>query len=124
MRSAVISVNCGPAFQRHRWCLPLREPHPHRLGRAGFTYGRAASQCRIVKAMAQAVLPTNQEDREVYLREHNASNFIKAVSTTKAKADTLIMMLDAFLDEPEVLYGALNYARDEGVSVTMAPKAT
>ena len=31
------------------------------------------------------------------------------------------MMLDAFWREPEVLYVALNYARDQGVTVTMAP---
>jgi hypothetical protein len=37
------------------------------------------------------------------------------------KADTLIMMLDAFWSEPELLYVALSYARDQGVTVTMAP---
>jgi hypothetical protein len=72
--------------------------------------------------MPKQVLPNNQEDREVYLREHDAGNFIEAVSSTQTKqADTLIMMLDAFWNEPELLYVALNYARDQGVTVTMAP---
>jgi hypothetical protein len=72
--------------------------------------------------MPQQVLPNNQEDREVYLREHDAGQFIKAVRNTQTKkADTLIMMLDAFWGEPELLYIALSYARDQGATVTMAP---
>lgn len=72
--------------------------------------------------MSQQVLPNNQEGREVYLREHDAGNFIEAVRSTQTeKADTLIMMLDAFWHEPELLYVALDYARDQGVTVTMAP---
>jgi hypothetical protein len=72
--------------------------------------------------MSQQVLPNNQEDREVYLREHDARDFIEAVSSTHTKkAGTLIMMLDAFLGEPELLYVALSYARDQGVTVTMTP---
>jgi hypothetical protein len=72
--------------------------------------------------MPQQVLPSNQEDREVYLREHDAGEFIEAVQSAQTKqADTLIMILDAFWGEPELLYVALNYARDQGVTVTMAP---
>jgi hypothetical protein len=72
--------------------------------------------------MPQQALPNNQEDREVYLREHDAGQFVESVSSTQTtKADTLIMMLDAFWGEPELLYVALNYARDQGVTVTMAP---
>ena len=68
------------------------------------------------------VLPNNQEDREAFLREHDAGDFIEAVNSTQTRqADTLIMMLDAFWREPELLYVALNYARDKGVTVTMAP---
>jgi hypothetical protein len=52
--------------------------------------------------MPRQTLPNNQEDREVYLREHDADNFIEAVKSTQTKADTLIMMLDAFWAEPEV----------------------
>jgi hypothetical protein len=75
--------------------------------------------------MQQRVLPNNQEDREVYLREHDAGQFIEAVNSTQTKkADTLIMMLDAFWGDPELLYVALNYARDQGVTVTMTPPKT
>jgi hypothetical protein len=66
------------------------------------------------ESMSGQLLPDNQEDREVYLREHDAGNFIEAVRNTQTKqADTLIMMLDAFWGEPELLYVALNYARDQ-----------
>lgn len=75
--------------------------------------------------MSPQVLPNNQEDREVYLREHDAGDFIEAVSSTQTKkAGTLVMMLDAFWDEPELLYVALSYARDQGVTVTMAPPSS
>lgn len=58
----------------------------------------------------------------MYLREHDAGEFIEAVQSAQTKqADTLIVMLDAFWGEPELLYVALNYARDRGVTVTMAP---
>jgi hypothetical protein len=70
--------------------------------------------------MSNIVLPTNQEDREVYLREHDAGGFIEAVRKAR-KADTLILTIDAFRAQPEVLYVALDYAKDEGVAVTMAP---
>ncbi len=43
------------------------------------------------ETMSDHALPRNQEDREVYLREHNAGNFIEAVRSTQTKkADTLI----------------------------------
>jgi hypothetical protein len=72
--------------------------------------------------MSATALPTNQEDREVYLREHEARDFVEAVRSTQTeKADTLIMMLDAFSGEPELLYVALDDARDQGVTITMAP---
>jgi hypothetical protein len=67
-------------------------------------------------------LPNNQEDREVYLRDHNAANFIEAVSKARRDSlDTVIMTVKAFAGEPDVLYVALNYARHSGMSVTMAP---
>jgi hypothetical protein len=68
-------------------------------------------------------LPTSQEDREVYLRRHNASRFIAAVETTRQEADTVVMTIKAFGGEPEVLYVALDYAHHSGVAVTMAPEA-
>jgi len=66
-------------------------------------------------------LPDNQEDREVYLREHNAGRFTAVVDKTRQEADTVIMAVKAFAGEPETLYVALNYAYHEGVTVTMAP---
>ena len=72
--------------------------------------------------MPQQRLPNNQEDREVYLREHQAGDFIEATGSAQTKADgNLIMMLDSFWNEPELLYVALSYARELGVAVTIAP---
>jgi hypothetical protein len=67
-------------------------------------------------------LPNNQEDREVYLRDHRAATFIEAVSNARRDpVDTVIMTVKAFASEPEVLYVALNYACHSGVAVTMTP---
>jgi hypothetical protein len=72
--------------------------------------------------MASMRLPDNQEDREVYLRDHRAARFIEAVSHAgQESADTVIMTVKAFAGEPELLYVALNYAYHSGMSVTMAP---
>jgi hypothetical protein len=72
--------------------------------------------------MASVPLPGNQEDREVYLREHDASNFINAVSDARSRSlDTVLMTVKSFAGEPDVLYVALNYAYHEGVTITMAP---
>jgi hypothetical protein len=69
-------------------------------------------------------LPNNQEDREVYLREHNAGDFIKAVTEARRQGvGTVMMTVRAFAGEPEVLYVALEYAYDSGMTVTMAPSA-
>jgi late competence protein required for DNA uptake (superfamily II DNA/RNA helicase) len=69
-------------------------------------------------------LPTNQEDREVYLREHNSDEFVKAVTEAPAQGvDTVITTVKAFAGEPEVLYVALEYAYHSGMTVTMAPPA-
>jgi hypothetical protein len=72
--------------------------------------------------MASTRLPDNQEDREVYLREHNAASFIEAVSNGRRDSiDTVTMTVKGFAGEPEVLYVALDYAYHLGVGVTMAP---
>ena len=72
--------------------------------------------------MASTRLPDNQEDREVYLRDHGVKRFIEAVSGARRNsANTVIMTAEAFAGEPEVLYVALNYANDCGMTVTMAP---
>jgi hypothetical protein len=67
-------------------------------------------------------LPNNQEDREVYLRDHRAGEFIKAVTDARRDSvDTVIMTVKAFAGEPDVLYVALDYAYHSGMNVTMAP---
>lgn len=72
--------------------------------------------------MAADRLPNNQEDREVYLREHRASEFVKAViDARRDSVDTVIMTVKAFAGEPEVLYVALDYAYYSGMTVTMTP---
>jgi hypothetical protein len=43
-------------------------------------------------------LPNNQEDREVYLHDHRAGGFIKAVSD--ARHDSLDTVIDATSDAP------------------------
>jgi hypothetical protein len=74
--------------------------------------------------MPHNAIPNNQEDREVYLREHHAADFIAAVNSTRTSgAKTLIMTIGAFAHEPEVLYVALDYANTNGVTITMAPLA-
>jgi hypothetical protein len=66
-------------------------------------------------------LPNNQEDREVYLHEHDAGSFIDSVTKAQREKAPVIMMLDAFWREPDVLYVALDYARSSGVDVTLTP---
>jgi hypothetical protein len=68
-------------------------------------------------------LPDDQEDREVYLHDHRAGNFIEAVQGAhRRSAETVVMTVKAFAGEPEVLYVALDYAYHSGTSVTMAPE--
>lgn len=72
-------------------------------------------------------LPDNQEDREVYLREHRAANYVEMVNDARDQSTEVIMTVGAFAGEPETLYVALEYACLNGVSVTMAgtsPKPT
>jgi hypothetical protein len=60
---------------------------------------------------------------EETLREHQAGNFIKAVSgAADAAADYLTLTVRAFYREPELLYVALSYASARGVAVLMAPE--
>ena len=72
--------------------------------------------------MATDRLPSNQEDREVYLREHRAGEFVKAVSDARRDSvDTVIMTVKAFAGEPNVLYVALDYAYHSGMEVEDGP---
>jgi hypothetical protein len=68
-------------------------------------------------------LPSTQEDQERYLREHNAANFIASVHKAKEVDGPVLLTLRAFNQEPEVLYVALDYANDLGVTVTLTPLA-
>lgn len=67
-------------------------------------------------------LPSNQEDREIYLRKRRAGEFVKAVTDARRDSvDTVIMTVKAFAGEPDVLYVALDYAYHGGMAVEMAP---
>jgi hypothetical protein len=67
-------------------------------------------------------LPSNQEDREAYLREHRAGEFVKAVGEARRQsAGSVMLTIVAFAGEPEARYVALDYASDCGVAITMTP---
>jgi hypothetical protein len=67
-------------------------------------------------------LPSNQEDREVYLRDHRAGEFVKAASDARRDSvHTIIMTVKAFAGEPDVLYVALDYASHQGITITLTP---
>ncbi|MEK7603390.1 MAG: hypothetical protein AAB459_04085 [Patescibacteria group bacterium] len=60
---------------------------------------------------------TIDEDREVNLRER-VPNWIKVVNDAKQKnVDYIIVMMDAFVDNPKLLFDSLWYAQNVGVSV-------
>jgi sugar/nucleoside kinase (ribokinase family) len=68
--------------------------------------------------------PLNQDDTTSYLREHKAAKFVSAVDAAAADSDRfLLLSLDAFAGEPEVLYVALDYARRAGVEVRLIPQS-
>jgi hypothetical protein len=68
-------------------------------------------------------LPSNQEDREVYLREHNAARYVEMIQDARDQAaEHILMTVGAFAGEPDVLYVALDYAYHAGVTVTMAAR--
>ena len=68
-------------------------------------------------------LPTNQEDREVYLRDHRTARFVEMIRDADRESVDVIMTIKAFAGEPETLYVALEYAYYRGVAVTMAEQA-
>jgi hypothetical protein len=64
-----------------------------------------------IKRTARSISATTASDR-----------FVEAVSDARRNsASTVLMTVKAFAGEPEVLYVALNYANDCGMTVTMAP---
>jgi len=70
-------------------------------------------------------IPNNREDQERFLRDHNAANFIAGVAGARQKADDTVMLtVQAFYREPEVLYVAAEYASDMGVTLIVAPATT
>lgn len=59
-------------------------------------------------------------DRALIQRE--ATSFIDAITEVKRKdRDGIVMTIDAFGNEPELLREVLVYAAEEGVAVTFAP---
>lgn len=55
------------------------------------------------------------------LKKH-APDFIRAVEAgVSGEHEMIIMTIDAFRGEPELLEAALSYAYDRGVAVTFAP---
>jgi hypothetical protein len=66
---------------------------------------------------------SNLSHLEETLRQHNAANFIEAVTGALDTADgRLLLTLRAFYREPELLYTALTYASARGATVVMAPE--
>jgi hypothetical protein len=62
-------------------------------------------------------LPQNQEDREVYLREHDAARYVEMIQDAREHAtEHVLMTVGAFAGESEVLYVALDYAYHAGVT--------
>ncbi len=68
--------------------------------------------------MPDAVLPNNQEDREVYLREGGAGDFVDALKERQRSGDLLVQALDPEWSA-EVIYVALEFIRDQGVAVKL-----
>lgn len=61
---------------------------------------------------------------EELLRSGNAGGFIDAVISARAEhADMVMMTVQAFAGESELLYAALRYAYLSGMEVRFAPKA-
>ncbi len=61
------------------------------------------------------------EDSEVSLRT-KIPNWVTAVDRAKKeKVDYIITMLDAFLNDPELLFNALWYAYSNGIAVLVTP---
>lgn len=63
-------------------------------------------------------LPDNQEDREVYLREIGAGEFVDALKERKNTGDILVQMLNQTW-ETDTIYVALEYMRTEGDALTL-----
>jgi hypothetical protein len=65
-------------------------------------------------------------DRDtVHRLQQSVPKWVKAVRQAKVKhADFVLLSLNAFADDPQLLFDALWFAYSEGVPVTMAPRVT
>lgn len=61
------------------------------------------------------------DDNRVELLKQTVPEWVKAVQKSKEKDAKLIMLLDAFAGDPQLLFDALWFAHDEGVAVTLVP---
>ena len=57
----------------------------------------------------------------VALLKRTVPEWVKAVQKSKKEEANLIMTLDAFADDPQLLFYALWFAHDYGVAVMLAP---
>jgi hypothetical protein len=69
--------------------------------------------------MSDFTLPTDPDEQAAFLTAHGAPNFIKSVGSARANGASVVLTLRAFHHEPDVLYVALDYARQQNVSVTL-----
>jgi hypothetical protein len=65
------------------------------------------------ETMPDAVLPNNQEDREVYLRECGAGAFVDALKERQRSGDVLVQALTPDWTT-DVIYVALEFIRESG----------
>jgi hypothetical protein len=64
-------------------------------------------------------LPTNQEDREVYLRECGLDDFVDALKERQQTGAVLVQALNPTWST-DAIYVAVEYIREKGVGVTLA----
>jgi hypothetical protein len=70
------------------------------------------------ETMPDAVLPNNQEDREVYLRECGAGAFVDELKERQRSGDVLLQALTPDWTT-DVIYVALEFIRGQGVAVKL-----
>jgi hypothetical protein len=63
-------------------------------------------------------LPDNQEDREVYLRECGAGDFVDALKERQQSGSVLIQALNPTWTT-DAISAAVEYIREEGVAVSL-----
>jgi hypothetical protein len=68
--------------------------------------------------MYTVTLPDNQEDRETYLRECGAGDFVDALKERQQSGNVLIQALNPTWTT-NAIYVAVEYIREEGVAVKL-----